>query len=131
MRLPSTPLGIFLVLCAVLLPAGAGLTAPVWLMVMGVRLDVAASIGAEIVGVTVLALAVLGILYRLVLHPRLAAMAPVAAVGAPATADDEDDVDPAHQRLVHGLIWALFLVPFVLIIVGFIVGQLEKVAGLD
>jgi hypothetical protein len=129
MRLPSTPLGIFLVLCAVLVPAGAGLTAPVWLMVMGVRLDVAASVGAEIVGVTVLACIVLGVLYRFVLYPRLSLAVPVTAGGATMAADETPEPHP-QSGLVHNLIWALFLVPFVLIIVGFIVGQLEKVAGL-
>lgn len=112
------------------MPAGAGLTAPVWLMVMGVRLDVAAHYGAEIVGVTVIALVVLGLAYRLILHPRVMAAMPVVAGGAPMV-DEGREVNPARDRLVHSLIWALFLVPFVLIVVGFIINQLEKVAGLD
>jgi len=129
MRLPSSPLGIFLVICAVLLPAGAGLTAPVWLMVMGMRLDLAASIGARIVGVTALACLGLGIVYRLVLRPRLAVLpvaAPIAALEGGAEADSS-----ARDRMVHAVVWCLFLIPFVLIVVGFIVGQLDKAAGVD
>ena len=124
MRLPSSPLGIFLVICAVLLPAGAGLTAPVWLMVMGVRLDVAAAIGSRIVGVTALACAGLGLVYWLVLRPRLVAAPVLAHVDVP-----EDN--SVRDRLVHALVWCLFLVPFVLVVVGFIVGQLDKAAGVD
>lgn len=120
MRLPRSPLAIFATLCALFLPAGAGLTAPVWLMVMGVRLDLAAEIGARIVGVTVLACAALGAAYWVVLRPRLEA-------GLPAvTVDLGREHNPARDRLVHAIVWALFVVPFVLIIVGFIVGQLEK-----
>ncbi|WP_096701002.1 hypothetical protein [Magnetospirillum sp. 15-1] len=129
MRLPSSPLGIFLVICAVLLPAGAGLTAPVWLMVMGMRLDVAAAIGARIVGVTALACLCLGVLYRLVLWPRLAAMtvaAPMAAADGALEADNS-----VRDRMVHAVVWCLFLLPFILIVVGFIVGQLDKAAGVD
>ena len=46
-------------------------------------------------------------------------------------------MDPAHyaeedntmrDRMIHAVVWALFVVPFVLIIVGFIVGQLDKVS---
>ena len=129
MRLPSSPLGIFLVICAVLLPAGAGLTAPVWLMVMGVRLDVAADIGARIVGVTALACAGLAVLYRLVLRPRLAAMAPPAAEAFAGAGDVP--ADPLRDRLVHAMVWCLFLLPFVLIVVGFIVGQVDRAAGGD
>ncbi|CUW39042.1 conserved membrane protein of unknown function [Magnetospirillum sp. XM-1] len=125
MRLPSSPFGIFLVICAVLLPAGAGLTAPVWLMVMGMRLDVAAAIGARIVGVTALACACLGLVYWLVIRPRLAVAPPVAVETGPIAEN------PARDRLVHALVWCLFLVPFVLVVVGFIVGQLDKAAGVD
>jgi hypothetical protein len=133
MRLPSSPLGIFLVICAVLLPAGAGLTAPVWLMVMGGRLDVAASIGARIVGGTALACAGLGLLYRLVLQPRLAALAPPAPPGGGSGGSAAAAVaaDPARDRLVHALVWCLFLLPFVLIVVSFIVGQVDKAVGAD
>jgi hypothetical protein len=130
MRLPSSPLGIFLVICAVLLPAGAGLTAPVWLMVMGVRLDVAASIGARIVGGTALACAGLGLLYRLVLQPRLAALAPPAPLDG-GGGDSAVAADPGRDRLVHALVWCLFLLPFVLIVVSFIVGQVDKAVGAD
>lgn len=129
MRLPSSPFGIFLVICAVLLPAGAGLTAPVWLMVMGVRLDVAADIGARIVGVTALACVGLAVLYRLVLRPRLAAMAPPAAEAFAGAG--EASADPVRDRLVHAMVWCLFLLPFVLIVVGFIVGQVDRAAGVD
>ncbi|ARJ67349.1 hypothetical protein WV31_17605 [Magnetospirillum sp. ME-1] len=125
MRLPSSPLGIFLVICAVLLPAGAGLTAPVWLMVMGVRLDIAAAIGSRIVGVTVLACACLGLVYRLVIRPRLVIAAPVMVETGPL------QENPARDRIVHALVWCLFLVPFVLVVISFIVGQLDKAVGVD
>jgi hypothetical protein len=125
MRLPTSPLGIFLIICAVVLPAGAGLTAPVWLMVMGVRLDVAASIGSRIVGVTALACTALGLVYWLVLRPRLAAMPVIAAVVADGPPEDHS----ARDRTVHALVWGLFLLPFVLVVVGFIVGQLDSAAG--
>ncbi|BAE50153.1 hypothetical protein amb1349 [Paramagnetospirillum magneticum AMB-1] len=97
-------------------------------MVMGVRLDLAASIGSRIVGVTVLACAALALVYRLVLRPRLQAhpiAAPVMAADGPA----EDN--SARDRVVHALVWCLFLVPFVLLVVGFIVGQLDAATGVD
>ena len=122
MRLPQSPLTIFATLCSVIVPAGVGLTAPVWLMVMGVKLDRAAAIGANIVGVTVLACIALGAAYWVFLRPRLAAM----PVVDPAQYAEEDNT--LRDRMIHAVVWALFVVPFVLIIVGFIVGQLEKVS---
>ncbi|MBI3446011.1 MAG: hypothetical protein HY055_11800 [Magnetospirillum sp.] len=128
MRFPASPLGIFASICAVLLPAGAGLTAPVWLMVMGVRLDRAAEIGSRIVGVTVLACAALAGAYWLFLRPRIQASRAL----APAAGPDLGRIDdPVRDRLVHAFVWILFLLPFVLIVVGFIVGQIDKVAGAD
>jgi len=124
MRLPQSPLSIFATLCALIVPAGVGLTAPVWLMVMGIKLDVAAGIGARIVGVTVLACAALAGAYFLVLRPRL-------EPAAPAGPDLGREHNPLRDRLVHSIVWALFVVPFVLIILGFIIGQLEKVVGVD
>lgn len=122
MRLPRSPLTVFATLCAVIVPAGAGLTAPVWLMVMGIRLDRAAGIGANIVGVTVLACAALGAAYWVFLRPRLE----TARSLTPIPHADEDT--SVRDRMVHALVWMLFVVPFVLIIVGFIVGQLDKVS---
>lgn len=122
MRLPRSPLAVFATLCSVIVPAGVGLTAPVWLMVIGVKLDRAAAIGANIVGVTVMACIALGAAYWVFLRPRLAAM-PVADAASFA---EEDNT--MRDRMVHALVWALFVVPFVLIIVGFIVGQLDKVS---
>lgn len=122
MRLPSSPLGIFLSICAVLVPAGIGLTAPVWLMIMGMRLDLAASMGARIVGVTVLCCAALALAYRFVIRPRLVPLPTTAAV---------DDGPVAESRLVHMIVWCLFLLPFVLIVVGFIIGQLDQAAAVD
>ena len=122
MRLPSSPLAIFAMLCSVIVPAGVGLTAPVWLMVMGVRLDRAAAIGANIVGVTVMACIALGAAYWVFLRPRLAAMPVVDVSNLP----EEDNT--MRDRVIHAVVWALFVVPFVLIIVGFIVGQLDKVS---
>lgn len=122
MRLPSSPLGIFLSICAVVVPAGIGLTAPVWLMIMGMRLDLAASMGARIVGVTVVCCAALALAYRLVIRPRLAL--PAAAVAV-------DDGPVAESRLVHMIVWCLFLLPFALIVVGFIIGQLDQVTAAD
>lgn len=122
MRLPSSPLAIFATLCAVIVPAGAGLTAPVWLMVMGVRLDKAAGIGAEIVGVTVLACIALFGAYWLILRPRIQASATVVAV-------EQGPVDTsARDRFVHAVVWLLFIVPFILVIISFIFGQLEKLS---
>ena len=122
MRLPKSPLAIFVTLCAVIVPAGVGLTAPIWLMVMGVKLDRAAGIGANIVGVTVLACAALAGAYWVFLRPRLEQARPANSV----TYAEQDHT--ARDRMVHAIVWALFVVPFVLIIVGFIVGQLEKIA---
>ena len=128
MRFPSSPLGIFSCICAVILPAGAGLTAPVWLMVMGVRLDRAAEIGSRIDGVTALACVALAAAYWVFLRPRILAERAL----APATGPDQGrELDPARDRMIHLFVWILFLLPFVLIVVGFIVGQLEKVAGVD
>ena len=122
MRLPQSPLAIFATLCAIIVPAGVGLTAPVWLMVMGVKLDRAAGIGANIVGVTVLACAALGGAYWVFLRPRIEAARPAASV----TYAEEDNT--FRDRMIHAIVWALFVVPFILIIAGFIVGQLEKVS---
>ncbi len=122
MRLPRSPLAVFATLCAVIVPAGVGLTAPIWLMVMGVRLDRAAGIGANIVGVTVLACAALAGAYWVVLRPRLEAARPTASV----TYVEQDNT--LRDRMIHAIVWALFVVPFVLIIVGFIVGQLDKIS---
>ncbi|KIL99873.1 hypothetical protein CCC_02662 [Paramagnetospirillum magnetotacticum MS-1] len=130
MRLPTSPLGIFLIICAVLVPAGAGLTAPVWLMVMGMRLDVAAAIGSRIVGVTALACAGLGLIYWLVLRPRILAAAPLTVQPMAAVEGPAED-HSARDRMVHTLVWCLFLLPFILIVVGFIVGQLDSVSGAD
>ena len=121
MRLPRSPLAVFATLCAVIVPAGIGLTAPVWLMVMGVKLNRAAEIGANIVGVTVLACAALAAAFWVFLRPRLEA----ARSADPKTYAEQDHT--ARDRVVHAIVWALFVVPFVLIIVGFIVGQLDKV----
>ncbi len=122
MRLPNSPLAIFATLCALIIPAGAGLTAPVWLMVMGVRLDKAASVGSEIVGVTVLACVALFAAYWVLLRPRLT-QAEVKPDGAYAPVDNA-----ARDRFVHAIVWALFIVPFVLVIFSFILGQLEKLS---
>ncbi|RAU22341.1 hypothetical protein CU669_09500 [Paramagnetospirillum kuznetsovii] len=123
MRLPSSPLGIFATLCAVIVPAGAGLTAPVWLMVMGVKLDKAASVGAEIVGVTVLACLGLFAAYWVLLRPRILASLPATSDGQYAPVDNT-----ARDRFVHMLVWVLFILPFILVIVSFIFGQLEKLS---
>jgi hypothetical protein len=122
MRLPRSPLAVFATLCSVIVPAGVGLTAPVWLMVMGVKLDRAAAIGADIVGVTVMACVALGAAYWVFLRPRLES----AASMDPAHYAPEDNT--VRDRMIHAVVWALFVVPFVLIIVGFIVGQLDKVS---
>ena len=122
MRLPQSPLAIFATLCSVIVPAGVGLTAPVWLMVMGVKLDRAAAIGANIVGVTVMACVALGGAYWVFLRPRLE----TAPAMDPAHYAEEDNT--MRDRMIHAVVWALFVVPFVLIIVGFIVGQLDKVS---
>jgi hypothetical protein len=34
----------------------------------------------------------------------------------------------AKDRLVHAIVWALFVLPFILIIIGLIKGQLESMA---
>lgn len=125
MRLPKSPLAVFATLCAVIVPAGVGLTAPVWLMVMGVKLDRAAGIGADIVGVTVLACVALGAAYWVFIRPRLDTAGP----SATGTYVEEDN--STRDRFIHAIVWALFVVPFVLIIVGFIVGQLDKIAAVD
>lgn len=122
MRFPSSPLAVFATLCAVIVPAGVGLTAPVWLMVMGVKLDRAAGIGADIVGVTVMACVALGAAYWVFLRPRLKA---VQAVDPASFAEQDNSL---RDRMVHAVVWTLFVVPFVLIIVGFIVGQLDKLS---
>ncbi|MDO8606591.1 MAG: hypothetical protein Q7R40_08650 [Phaeospirillum sp.] len=122
MRLPRSPLAVFATLCAVIIPAAAGLTAPVWLMVMGVKLDRAAGIGADIVGVTVLACVALAGAYWVFLRPRIEAARPLVA-GAYA---DEDTT--LRDRVIHTVVWMLFVVPFVLVIIGFIMGQLDKVS---
>jgi hypothetical protein len=127
MRLPKSPLAIFGTLCALFVPAGAGLTAPIWLMVMGVPLNKAAEIGARIVGVTALACAALAAAYFLILRPRLETGE---AVEHPALTAAEKAGNLLRDRFVHMLVWVLFVLPFVLVIVGFIVGQLEK-AGID
>jgi hypothetical protein len=124
MTLPRSPLAVFLTLCCLFLPTGAGLTAPVWLMVMGARLDVAADVGSRIVGVTILACVALGAAYMVLLRPRIAA----ARAAAGPVADHGPEDNTMRDRLVHMVVWVLFVVPFVLIIVGFIVGQLEKLA---
>ena len=122
MRLPRSPLAVFATLCSLIVPAGVGLTAPVWLMVMGVKLDRAAAIGANIVGVTVMACVALAAAYWVFLRPRL---------------ETSVAMDPAHyavedhttrDRMIHAVVWVLFVLPFVLVIVGFIVGQLDKVS---
>ncbi len=123
MRLPRSPLAVFATLCALFLPAGAGLTAPVWLMVMGARLDRAAEIGSRIVGVTVLACVALVGAYWVFLRPRVEASR-LAAAGVVHGAED----NTVRDRVIHAVVWALFVVPFVLIIVGFIVGQVDKIA---
>ena len=122
MRLPKSPFAVFATLCAVIVPAGIGLTAPVWLMVMGVKLDRAAGIGANIVGVTILACVALGAAYWVFLRPRLETARPDVAV----TYAEEDN--SVRDRMIHAVVWALFVVPFVLIIIGFIVGQLDKIS---
>ncbi|CAA7627661.1 conserved membrane hypothetical protein [Candidatus Terasakiella magnetica] len=126
MRLPRSPLTIFATLCALLVPAGAGLTAPVWLMVMGVPLHRAAEIGARIVGVTTLACAGLVTAYWIFLRPRITAERLAAG---PVHIPARISVNPGRDRMVHTIVWMLFVVPFVLIIVGFIVGQLDQVSA--
>ena len=128
MRFPSSPLGIFSSICAVILPAGAGLTAPVWLMVMGMKLDRAAEIGSRIVGVTALACVALAGAYWVLLRPRILAERALAPAAGP---DLGREMNPTRDRLVHAFVWILFLLPFVLIVVGFIVGQIDKAAGVD
>lgn len=123
MRLPSSPLSILATLCSVIVPAGVGLTAPVWLMVIGVKLDKAASVGAEIVGVTVVACIALFAAYWVVLRPRIRAAEPAAANVTYAPEDNS-----ARDHFVHGLVWMLFIVPFVLVIFSFIYGQLDKLS---
>ncbi len=125
MRLPSSPLAVFATLCALILPTGAGLTAPIWLMVMGVRLDKAAAIGGEIIGVTVLAAAILFAAYWFLLRPRIEPVRPtVSRDGLPSENTERRD------RMVHAVVWALFVLPFMLVVISFIYGQLEKL-GLD
>jgi hypothetical protein len=126
MRLPSTPATIFATLCALFVPTGAGLTAPIWLMVMGVPLNKAAEVGSRIVGVTVLACGALAAAYFLILRPRIESNQP----SGPALAAEQEPHrhNPRQQRLVHAIVWTLFVLPFVLIIVGFIVGQLDKLS---
>lgn len=122
----TTHASVFAAVCAVLIPAGVGLTAPLWLAFEGLPLHVANRIGVEIVEGTTVVVAVFACLWWFVLRPRIEFIHPVAT-------EDDGEADPAapmsaKDRLVHAIVWALFVVPFILIIIGLIKGQIEKMA---
>jgi hypothetical protein len=133
-RLPNSPLFILAAILAFVMPAGIGLTAPMWLFAMGMKLDVANTVGLRIIGVTTLMLTLAGGGWMVVVKPWNRPHHP------PKPEHDEDDEDEAAEeeqelsfqdRMIHMIILLLFVVPFALIIIGFIKGQLEALAVAD
>jgi hypothetical protein len=124
MKFRASPGIVIAAICSVLIPAAAGLTAPIWLALRGLPLKVANEVGTNIFGATSVVLAVFLLLFWFVVRPRLD-YSPV--VIADETDAERERAEVTKGRLVHAVFMLLFVLPFVLVLISVILGQMEKV----